>query len=387
MPRTDRPHRVLVAMSGGVDSSVAAALLKQQGHEVVGCFMRLGSHDGIEPADDLNCDPTAGKRNRQGCCSVGDAADGRLVAAMLGIPFYVINFRSDFGRIINYFVDEYNAGRTPNPCVRCNQWLKFGKLLDYARSIEADTIATGHYARLRRGTGGEIELRRGLSQAKDQSYVLFGIDRGVLDRMILPVGEYEKPRVREIAAEMGLPVSDKPDSQEICFVPDNDYVGLLDRERPGSLQPGTITDTDGRPLGQHEGHQHFTIGQRRGLSLSLGYPVYVVDKDPQTNTITVGPREHIHSGGLIADEANWLLPEPPTRPRRCLVQCRAHGGAAPARVQALQPDGLRVEFDQPQAAVSPGQAVVIYDGQRVLGGGWIRQALPVDGTGPGCDTG
>ncbi len=374
-------------MSGGVDSSVAAALLKQQGHDVVGCFMRLGSVDSIERGDDGACDlptdapstpgnsPSPGRSNRQGCCSVGDAADGRLVAAMLGIPFYVINFRADFGRIINYFVDEYNAGRTPNPCVRCNQWLKFGKLLEYARSIDADAIATGHYARLERAADGRTGLYRGRSTAKDQSYVLFGIDRDVLDRMFLPIGDLEKLQVRQLAEEMGLPVFDKPDSQEICFVPDNQYANLLDRERPGSLQPGPILDGEGRVLGQHQGHQHFTIGQRRGLSLSLGHPVYVVQKDAQANTITVGPRCQTLAAGLIADEANWLLPEVPASPRPCLVQCRAHGGAVAATVQSLHPDRLRVDFDTPQPAISPGQAVVVYDGNRVLGGGWIRQVL------------
>ena len=255
-----RPAKVLLAMSGGVDSSVAAALLAQAGHEVVGCFMRLGTVDepeGMRPAEDATACGTTSPR-RRGCCSVGDAEDARLVAARLGIPLYVLNFRRDFDRVIDYFVGEYAAGRTPNPCVRCNDWLKFGRLHDHAESIGASFVASGHYARIER-RGDEARLRRGLDEAKDQSYVLFGLPGERLRRTLLPIGGLRKPEVRRLARELELPVFDKPDSQEICFVPDGDYAGLLRRRAPDSVAPGRLVDEEGRTLGEHPGHQHFTV--------------------------------------------------------------------------------------------------------------------------------
>src|SRR5262245_18922160 len=240
---SERKPKVLVAMSGGVDSSVAAALLLREGYDVVGCFMRLGSpgesFDELEQMSDespaATCDPKKIRIGHQGCCSINDAADARMVAAELGVPFYVCNFKKDFGRIIDYFVDEYTAGRTPNPCVRCNDWLKFGKLHEYAGQIGADFVASGHYARVQDG-----KLLRGVDQSKDQSYVLFGVPREQLSHMLLPIGGFEKTRVRELARDFGLPVFDKPDSQEICFVPDNDYAGLVERRRPQAVGAGRI---------------------------------------------------------------------------------------------------------------------------------------------------
>lgn len=374
--------KVLVAMSGGVDSSVAAALLKAQGCRVVGVFMRLGSERDDSPVDlfdpaaacrfeeDASCpSPLVSRPSRQGCCSLNDAADARLVAAMLDIPFYVLNFRKDFGRIIDYFVAEYNAGRTPNPCVRCNDWLKFGRLVDYARSIDADYVATGHYARIREG-----RLLRGVDAAKDQSYVLFGTPRHQLDHMLLPIGDLPKSRVRRIAADLNLPVFDKPDSQEICFVPDNDYGRLVERVSPDSVQPGPIVDTHGATLGEHPGHQHFTIGQRRGLGVALGHKLYVIDKDPRHNTVTVGVRDDLMARGLVASQTNWLI-DPPTTPTPCTARIRYNAAPQPARVVATADDALEVRFDHPQSAIAPGQAVVCYDGDRVLGGGWIDRAL------------
>ncbi len=373
-------------MSGGVDSSVAAALLQEQGYEVVGCFMRLGSMDGPgdEPAgseapagqaadDPFACNIEKARAGKQGCCSLNDAADARLVAAMLDIPFYVMNFRDAFDRIIDYFVDEYNAGRTPNPCIRCNTWLKFGRLAAYARSIDADYVATGHYARVHHDADPP-RLLRGLDAAKDQSYVLFGTELDALRHMLLPIGEYEKSTVRQIAAAKKLPVFDKPDSQEICFVPDDNYAGLLQRRTPEKLVPGPIVDRAGNRVGDHPGHQHFTIGQRRGLSVSLGHPVYVVDKDPATNTVTVGPVDDIFSSALEADGVNWLIDPPRCEALRCEVKIRYNAQPVPATVRATRQASLRVVFDQPQRAVSPGQAVVCYDGPRVLGGGWISRA-------------
>jgi tRNA-specific 2-thiouridylase len=393
-------------MSGGVDSSVAAALLVQQGYDAVGCFMRLGSPgdslDQLLPGD--ACDlpsrgvgPSgdAGARNgvgrgikigHQGCCSIGDAADARLVAAQLGIPFYVCNFKKDFNRIIDYFAGEYESGRTPNPCVRCNDWLKFGKLREYAAQIGAEFIASGHYARVGPDGSGRHRLFRGYDADKDQSYVLFGVPREHLPRMLLPIGGLEKPKVRELARRFDLPVFDKPDSQEICFVPDNDYAGLLERRNPRLARAGPVLDADGRQVGTHQGQHRYTIGQRRGLSVSLGYPVYVVNKDAGSNTVVVGPRELLASTRCEAGEANWLVEEW-NGPRRVLAKYRYN--SEPVMATATIQQGVRspgpsgrsgtfsVVFDEAQFAVAPGQAIVLYDEEHpdvVLGGGWITRA-------------
>jgi len=366
-------------MSGGVDSSVAAALLREDGYEVVGCFMRLGSPgeslaDGLQAPDEDACDAGDVKIGKQGCCSINDAKDAQLVAAKLDIPFYVLNFKNDFGRIIHYFVDEYNAGRTPNPCVQCNNWLKFGKLADYARSIDADYVASGHYARIEPLNDGPA-LFRGADARKDQSYVLFGARREELGHTLLPVGRYRKSEIRDIAGQLDLPVFDKPDSQEICFVPSNDYMDVVVRVGGESVQPGTVLDTEGRAIAEHPGHQHFTIGQRRGLGVALGYPAYVVDKDPTANTITVGPREQLLATGLRARQTNWLVAPPANRAMRCAVKIRYNAQPVAAHVRQTAEDELRVTFDQPQPAIAPGQAVVCYDGDRVLGGGWIDEPL------------
>ncbi len=381
------PHhreKVLLAMSGGVDSSVAAALLLEQGYDVVGCFMRLGSPgeslDSPQPAAACS---TSHKIGHQGCCSVGDAADARHVAALLGIPLYVCNFKRDFARVMDYFADEYAKGRTPNPCVRCNDWLKFGKLHDYAKQLGARYVASGHYARVDHAHPDHPRLLRGLDADKDQSYVLFGARPERLRDMLLPVGGYTKPRIRELAKLHNLPVFDKPDSQEICFVPDNDYASFVESVRPDLArpdQPGEIIHAQtGEPLGDHQGHHHFTIGQRRGLGLSSPIPLYVLHKDPRANTLTVGPRELLQTRSCIAQDLNWLVdPAPFVEPAPCLVQPRAH--ARPVRALArvdLGADTLDIRFLEPVDAVAPGQAAVCYgDDERfptdlVLGGGWI----------------
>lgn len=372
--------KVLVAMSGGVDSSVTAALLKQQGAQVVGCFMRLGSDDSVEAAegyDNLACDPAKIKIGHQGCCSVNDASDARLVAAMLGVPFYVLNFKKDFGKIINYFVDEYNAGRTPNPCVRCNDWLKFGKLYAYAKSIDAHYVASGHYARIHRPQGSTAaQLLRGKDYRKDQSYVLFGSPRDRLDHMLLPVGDMEKHEVRQIAEDCDLPVFNKPDSQEICFVPDNDYARLVKKRSPDQVKPGEIRDTAGNVVGTHDGHQHFTVGQRRGIGVALGYPIYVTHRDPQGNTITVGQKQDLLATACTASQTNWLIDSPPTDWTDCAAKVRYNSQPVPAAVRVTGSDTLEVKFEQPIEAVTPGQAVVCYADDRVIGGGWIDTATP-----------
>ena len=302
-----------------------------------------------------------------------------LVAAELGVPFYVVNFKKDFNRIIDYFVDEYAAGRTPNPCVRCNDWLKFGKLHEYAMQIGADFVASGHYARVEGG-----RLMRGVDRSKDQSYVLFGVPRAQLGHMLLPIGGMEKTRVRELAKEFGLPVFDKPDSQEICFVPDNDYAGLVERRNPGAAKPGKIVDSEGVAVGEHSGQHRFTIGQRRGLDVSLGHRIYVVNKDAATNTVTVGSKQELLSSVCSVGEANWLV-DVPRGEVRCWAKYRYNTPAAAARVRVLEegegatPSGrlgrFEVEFDEPQEAVAAGQAVVIYSAgsldTQVLGGGGL----------------
>jgi len=295
------------------------------------------------------------------------------VAAKLGIPFYVLNFKRDFGKIIDYFVGEYNAGRTPNPCVRCNDWLKFGKLAAYAASMDADYVATGHYARIETINGRPV-LLKGRDPAKDQSYVLFGSPLRQLEHMLLPVGGYMKDEIRRIAEEMDLPVFSKPDSQEICFVPNMDYASVVEAKTPGGFERGEIRDTAGNVVGEHGGHQHFTIGQRRGLGVAMGYPVYVVDKDPATNTVTIGPREELGSGWCTASGTNWLVDPPSDAAIRCEAKIRYNAEPVPAEVQATGDDELTVRFDEPQFAVAPGQAVVCYEGDRVFGGGWIRDA-------------
>lgn len=408
-------------MSGGVDSSVAASLLLRDGYEVVGCFMRLGSpgeslegmlsyedtaagsvcetggaggSSGLESRGTRKTPVPEGRATsirigKQGCCSINDAADARLVAAELGIPFYVCNFKKDFGRIIDYFVKEYVDGRTPNPCVRCNDWLKFGKLHEYARQIGADFVASGHYARVER-VGNEHHLLRGVDHDKDQSYVLFGVQREQLSHMMLPIGGMEKPAVREIAKQRGLPVFDKPDSQEICFVPDNDYAGLVERRAPDSAKRGAIVDTAGKVVGEHQGQHQFTIGQRRGLNLALGYRIYVVGKDVATNTVVVGGEDDLKSSVVEVGEANWLVGDDELRePRRVMAKFRYNTPAAGATVERIldsiatesvrgksTPSGRTgrfiVRFDNSQIAVATGQAMVLYENDRVLGGGWIQ---------------
>lgn len=359
-------------MSGGVDSSAAAVLLKEQGHEVIGLFMRSGAtddyacHTGIGPSLPI----VAAKANKQGCCSASDAADARRVADLLDIPFHSLNFENAFGRIKDYFADEYLAGRTPNPCVMCNNWLKFGKLWDFARQVGADAIATGHYARLQDVGEDEPALVRGLDPGKDQSYVLAGISRDLLGRIQFPVGGYTKPEIRDLAARAGLRVATKPDSQEICFVPDNDYAGFLRRHRGAFETAGEFVDSAGRVLGQHKGYEHFTIGQRRGLGIAFGEPRFVIRIDSQSRQVVLGTREDLECQSLVADRVNWLAPNLP-EPLRCLAQIRYQHPAALCTVTQESENRLRVTFDERQSGVAPGQAVVFYDGNRVLGGGWI----------------
>jgi tRNA-specific 2-thiouridylase len=348
-------------MSGGVDSSASAVLLKEQGYDLVALFMRTGAH--TEEADSR-------ADHKKGCCSAIDAGDARRVADKLDIPFYALDFEREFDQIIDYFTDEYLAGRTPNPCVVCNNWLKFGKLWEFARQLRADAIATGHYARIVQGDDGP-QLHRALDPAKDQSYVLHGISCDLLPRLLFPVGGYRKDEVRAIARRAGLNVADKPDSVEICFVPDGDHAGLIRRRRPELATAGRVVDTDGNFLGDHNGYERFTIGQRKGLGIATDRKRYVLDILPATATVVLGDRDDLLSTGLVASRVNWLI-DPPAARLTCTAKIRYRHIGTPAGVEALPDGGVRVEFSEPQSAVTPGQAVVFYDGNRVLGGGWIE---------------
>jgi tRNA-specific 2-thiouridylase len=347
--------------------------------------MRLGTPDGVGDAEEeCTIDPTgrpasAGlstpPKHKQGCCSVLDAGDARRVAQLLDVPFYVLNFQEDFARVIDYFVGEYNRGRTPNPCVRCNDWLKFGRLAQYAEAIGARYVASGHYAR----TGvdpvtGRKTLLRGLDHKKDQSYVLFGLPDGHVEKLMLPIGEFEKTDVRRMAEELNLPVFNKPDSQEICFVPDQDYAGLVRRRSAEAFRPGELVLPDGETIGTHEGHQHFTIGQRKGLGVARGVPLYVIDIDPAADRVVLGPKERLLKRTVVAGQINLLGPRVGERPVPCYAKIRYNAQPQPAVVRRSGEDQITVTFDESQSAVAPGQAVVCYDNDVVLGGGWIDSA-------------
>ncbi|MGD0899364.1 MAG: tRNA 2-thiouridine(34) synthase MnmA [Thermoguttaceae bacterium] len=352
--------RVVLAMSGGVDSSVAAWLLQEAGHEVIGLFMRHGL-----PAE----------ARKQGCCSVADAADARRTALRLGIPFYSVDFQHEFDRIVRYFVAEYTAGRTPNPCVVCNTWLKFGKLFEYADSVGAQWVATGHYARLLAGEDGQAALYRGCDAAKDQSYVLWGIHAQRLPRLLFPVGQHHKGEIRRIARRLGLDhLADKPDSQEICFVPDGDHARLVRRQRGAGDASGEIVLTDGTVVGRHDGLERFTVGQRRGLRIAFGEPRYVVRLERATRRVVVGTREELARRELTASGANWLAlpPEAGIAGFTAEVKIRYRSPPIAAVVDILPSDRFRVKFQRPCYGVAPGQAAVCYQGDRVLGGGWIE---------------
>ncbi len=353
--------RIVIAMSGGVDSSVAAALVARSGDSAVGVSMQL--YDQREGA--------AG-HGFGSCCTLDDLQDARRVARVLGIPHYIMNFERQFeDRVIANFVDEYAAGRTPLPCAHCNTDLKFATLLERAEGFGADAVATGHYARVDRDPAtGRYRLRRGLDGSKDQSYFLFGLTQEQLARARFPVGELTKTEVRAHARELGLPVAEKPDSHEICFVPDGDYAAFVERRRT-DLQPGTITDTEGRTLGRHGGIHHFTVGQRKGLGLAAGQPLYVLAVRPEERKVVVGPAVALASHVMAVTEVSWIAGQPPSGPVEGEVQIRHRHHAARALITPRADDTATVEFSEPQRAVAPGQAAVFYDEDVVLGGGWI----------------
>jgi tRNA-uridine 2-sulfurtransferase len=367
--------RIVVAMSGGVDSSVAAALLAEQGHEVIGVSMQL-------------YDQTDGNRTFGSCCTLDDLHDARRVAAAIDIPHYILNLERQFDeQVVSNFVNEYTSGRTPLPCAHCNSDLKFSTLLERACGFGADRVATGHYARVDYDAATRrYVLKRGVDPSKDQSYFLFSLSQDQLARAVFPVGDRSKDAVREYARRRKLPVADKPDSQEICFIPDNDYAKFIAGYAPHAADAqGTIVDEGGRVLGRHEGVHHFTVGQRKGLGLSNsihppgssgGAPVYVLSLDPADQRVVVGPKSSLERTTLTASEVNWVTGEP-SGPVRVTAQIRHRHQAAPATVrsigarQAMPSARAELLFDAPQIAITPGQAVVFYQDDVVVGGGWI----------------
>jgi tRNA-specific 2-thiouridylase len=358
----------LVAMSGGVDSSVAAAMLVEQGYDVVGATMKLFCH-----GEDLPDRP---------CCSLDSVNDARRICQQLGIPHYVLNLESAFGRdVVDDFVSEYARGRTPIPCVRCNTFTKFRDLLHKADAIDATWVATGHYARVVNG-----ELHRGANRDKDQSYFLWGIDRQVLKRMLLPVGDRSKAETRATAHRLGLElIAEKAESQDICFVPDGDHTKII-RQRLGadapSLAPGPFVLSDGTVVGTHEGHARYTIGQRRGVPGGYREPMYVIDIRPQDRAVVIGPKPELLGNGVIAREMNWLV-DTPTAGTMVEVQIRHRSPTATAEIVRLESGEIELALQEPVAAIAPGQSLVVYEGDRVLGGGIIeasrraRAGLPV----------
>lgn len=349
--------KVLVAMSGGVDSSAAAALLVQQGYDCDGAMLKLA------PNEDSRC------------CSADDAEDARQAATRLGMRFYVFNETDRFRRcVMDRFTAEYAAGRTPNPCIDCNRELKFGALLDRALTLGYDYIATGHYARVAYDAeSGRYRLLRGAERRKDQSYVLYQLTQHQLAHLLLPVGDYDKPAIRDKAREAGLDNADKGDSQDICFVPDGDYVNFLQRQGL-TLTPGDFLDEAGCVLGRHRGLPCYTIGQGKGLGVAVGRHVYVLEKDRDRNAIVLGDDAALYASSLLASHANWISGQIPAAPVRCAAKTRYSQVETPCIAYPLPDGGLRVVFDQPQRAITAGQAVVLYDGDEVLGGGTIEKS-------------
>ena len=344
---------VVAAMSGGVDSSVVAGLLLEQGHEVIGVHMKLHNAEGESGH----------------CCGLDDALDARAVADRLGIPFHVIDLQEAFREaVMEEFIRSYVAGRTPNPCIRCNGVLKFKVLLARSKALGADMLATGHYARIGHGPS----LMKAVDHKKDQSYFLFPMDKKALEGTMFPLGGMSKPEVRKIAERMGLLTASKPDSQDICFVPDDDHAGLISRSREGLDGSGEIVDVNGKVLGKHDAYWRYTIGQRRGIGVAMGVPVYVTNVDPTSKTVTIATRDQLDHVGLRASEWTWNNRPGPSKIVGARI--RHNGGVIPCRVGEGE-DGIEVSFLEPVWAVAPGQGVVIYDGDTVLGGGWVDNSI------------
>ncbi|MEE0809450.1 tRNA 2-thiouridine(34) synthase MnmA [Blautia sp.] len=352
---------VVVGLSGGVDSSVAAYLLKEQGYDVIGVTMQIWQEEDSCTVEENG-----------GCCGLSAVEDARRVAQKLDIPYYVMNFRKEFQeQVIDYFTREYLEGRTPNPCIACNRYVKWESLLKRSLEIGADYIATGHYARVEQLPNGRYAIRNSVTAKKDQTYALYNLTQEQLARTLMPVGAYTKEEIRKIAEEAGLPVAHKKDSQEICFVPDNDYAGFIKNSTGKTIPKGNFVQADGKVLGEHQGIIHYTIGQRKGLNLSMGHPVFVTKIRPDTNEVVIGENEDLFINTLLCDRVNFMAIEGLEGEVRLKAKIRYNHPGAECVISPAEDGKVRVTFDQPQRAITPGQAVVFYQGEYVAGGGII----------------
>lgn len=354
--------KVVVGMSGGVDSSVAAYLLKEQGYEVIGVTMQIWQ-DEEETVQEEN----------GGCCGLSAVEDARRVAVSLDIPYYVMNFKKEFKEnVMDYFVAEYLKGRTPNPCIACNRYVKWESLLKRSMEIGADYIATGHYAKITRLSNGRFAMQKSVTAAKDQTYALYNLTQHQLSHTLMPVGDYSKDEIRAIAEKIGLRTANKPDSQEICFIPDNDYAGFIDREAAGSVPPpGNFVLSDGTVIGQHRGITHYTVGQRKGLGIAMGRPVFVTEIRSDTNEVVIGSNEEVFGTTLYAENLNFMSIPDLEGEMEVTAKIRYSHRGAPCNIKRVNEDRVVCQFHEPVRAITPGQAVVFYDGDIVVGGGTI----------------
>ena len=354
--------KVVVGMSGGVDSSVAAFLLKEQGYEVIGVTMQIWQEEDDQTVEENG-----------GCCGLSAVEDARRVAGTLGIPYYVMNFRREFKEhVIDYFVQEYLNGRTPNPCIACNRFVKWEALLDRSLKIDADYIATGHYARVEQLPNGRFAIRNSVTAAKDQTYALYNLTQEQLSRTLMPVGDHTKEEIREIAERIGLPVAQKKDSMEICFIPDHDYAAFIEKTAKQVPPEGNFVDQDGTILGRHRGITHYTVGQRKGLNLSMGRPVFVTEIRPETNEVVIGDERQVLSDSLVCSNVNWMAVDGlHGEEMEAVVKIRYSHKGAPCRLRELSDGRVECRFETPQRAVTPGQAAVFYQEDHVVGGGTI----------------